>query len=390
MEQLEIFFKKFQDQQNAILDALIVLDHIEDFSVDSDINTSVERFYHDTFIIAARILPTKTVFTSALDASRTSASVLSLPKIELPKFDGNLTQWRSIRDKFISLIRRNVNLSQLDQFYYLLSCLSGPALSVIISLTPTENNYHIAWSTLSSHYDNQLLLTTAHLEKLFAFRPMTMDSLLALLTFVNTFQENIAAIKVLGVVDLSDFIMFFIGSRLLDLSPDNCSKRVSHKKRFRPLTLFSCSYTNVVTYLKILVSEKIDMCSQRTKPVSNSRSALTITQSNKSIASKSSHPRQTVNLVDNSIISCAYYKNTHAIYRRHKFSRLPVSKRRDFILSQRLCFSCMSSSHMASDCPIVRRAINDITLCFISTMSIRILHLVRPRVRSVLLINPIP
>lgn len=69
---------------------------------------------------------------------------------------------------------------------------------------------------LCSRYENQRLLVTAHSEKVFVFRPLNAESLPALLSFVHIFHENIAAIKGLGVVDLSDFILFFIGSRLLD------------------------------------------------------------------------------------------------------------------------------------------------------------------------------
>lgn len=45
---------------------------------------------------------------------------------------------------------------------------------------------------------------------------MDSESLPSLLNFANIFQENSAAIKAFGVVDLSDFVLFFIGSRLLD------------------------------------------------------------------------------------------------------------------------------------------------------------------------------
>jgi hypothetical protein len=66
--------------------------------------------------------------------------------------------------------------------------------------------------TLMNRYDNQRLLASAHLDKLFSFRPMVAESLPVLLNFINIFQENIAAITALSVENLSDFILFYIGS----------------------------------------------------------------------------------------------------------------------------------------------------------------------------------
>lgn len=45
---------------------------------------------------------------------------------------------------------------------------------------------------------------------------MDTESLSSLLAFVTIFQENIAAIKDLGVVDLASFILFFMGACILN------------------------------------------------------------------------------------------------------------------------------------------------------------------------------
>ena len=147
MDKLETLFKLFQEQQNMILDVLIELNIVDEFSVDSDVTTSTEELYYNTCAIAAKLLSVKPMNSSVLNAppiSTSTSSVLALPKIDLPKYDGNLIQWRPFRDKFVSLIRRNDNLSKIDQFHYPLSCLSGPALFCISSLPLTDSNYDIA------------------------------------------------------------------------------------------------------------------------------------------------------------------------------------------------------------------------------------------------------
>lgn len=124
---------------------------------------------------------------------------IQLPKIDLPKYDGNLIKWSSFCDTFVSLVHGNRNVGNLERFHYLIICLSGSPLTVVKSIPLSADNYVIAWEALIERYDNQQLLATAHLEKLFAFRPINSESPSSLLAFVTVFQENIVAIKAHGV-----------------------------------------------------------------------------------------------------------------------------------------------------------------------------------------------
>lgn len=68
--------------------------------------------------------------------------------------------------------------------------------------------------TLSDRFDNKRLLVSAHLDKLFEFKPISHQSLQALTAFVNTFKKNVVIIKALGVNDLASFLLFHMGSRV--------------------------------------------------------------------------------------------------------------------------------------------------------------------------------
>lgn len=52
-----------------------------------------------------------------------SGTSITLPKIELPKFNGDVVQWCSFRDMFLSLVHNNQNISDMERFYFLKSCL---------------------------------------------------------------------------------------------------------------------------------------------------------------------------------------------------------------------------------------------------------------------------
>lgn len=167
---------------------------------------------------------------------------VQLPKIQLPKFDGSLLQWRSFRDIYVSLVHNNRSMGDAEHFHYLLLCLSGSALSVIKSVPLSADNYAVTWGALSDRFDNKCLLASAHLDKLFAFKPISQESLPALIEFVNIFKENVSIIKAIGVNDLAGFLLFHMGSRVLDSTTlqlfESSMYIAIDNSRFRPIIKF--------------------------------------------------------------------------------------------------------------------------------------------------------
>lgn len=115
---------------------------------------------------------------------------MQLLKIQLPNFEDNLLEWRSFRDIYLSLVHENTNIGDAERFHHLLSCLSGDALAIVRSIPLSADNYTLAWDTLSDRFDNKRLLASAHLEKLFAFKPFIQELLPALISFVNTLKKK--------------------------------------------------------------------------------------------------------------------------------------------------------------------------------------------------------
>ena len=50
-----------------------------------------------------------------------------LPKLVIPRFNGDVTRFRSFWDSFDSAINKNLSLSAVDKFNYLHTLLEGPA-----------------------------------------------------------------------------------------------------------------------------------------------------------------------------------------------------------------------------------------------------------------------
>ncbi|KAL5491423.1 hypothetical protein EMCRGX_G016708 [Ephydatia muelleri] len=74
------------------------------------------------------VLPSVTV-KPALDARR--APRVRLPRVELKRFDGRLTDWTMFWDMFQSSVHNNAEHTDTDRFYYLHSLLEGSAANAI-------------------------------------------------------------------------------------------------------------------------------------------------------------------------------------------------------------------------------------------------------------------
>ena len=80
----------------------------------------------------------------------------NLPKLNVPKFNGNYSYWVKFSDSFTSMIDSNESISNVEKFYYLDSALSGEAARVISALGISEENYTIAWNAFKARYEDEI------------------------------------------------------------------------------------------------------------------------------------------------------------------------------------------------------------------------------------------
>lgn len=337
---------QFLLEQDSIYDILIQLQRDEEFdSTHVPIANLLSDNYYMIMSIADAVTDDQFSESTTPPSTSNFGSRIQLPKIQLPTFDGDLLAWRSFRDVYVSLIHDNTDIGDVQRFHYLSSCLSGSALSIIKSIPLSAENYAIAWNALSERFDNKRLLASAHLDKLFAFTPIAHESLPALILFVNTFQKNVAIIKGLGVDDLSSFLLFHMGSRVLDpttirLFESNAS--ISTIPTFDELMHFVQQRCKILENLKGSIKPGSTL-----KPHDKSKPQSKPVVSKKSIFSG---PTFTPN--KSKAKGCLSCDNTdHSIYQCPRFREMTVEKRRDVVLSRKLCFACMSPSHMLDACP---------------------------------------
>lgn len=64
---------------------------------------------------------------------------LTLPTITLPKFAGDISEWRAFWDKFSRYIHKGKNIAKINKLSYLLGQLKANAYLVVSQLAITED-----------------------------------------------------------------------------------------------------------------------------------------------------------------------------------------------------------------------------------------------------------
>ncbi|XP_071652908.1 uncharacterized protein [Temnothorax longispinosus] len=267
------------------------------------------------------------------DVSRFSDSIRSsshLPKINLPSFDGSLEKWESFRDRFMSMIQNDQNLSNVERMHYLFSCLKGDASNALTHLAITETNFPIAWQILVSRYENKRRLISIHLHTLCNLPSLNSETAKDLRDLRDKTNMAIQALKNLGCsIEYWDDIIVFLVSQKLDKS----SRKAWELKLISDTVDFP-TYSDLDQFLDSRL-RALDAIT----PV-NSKDNTKSTK-NKVLAA---HSVATVN------ISCPLCKTNHLLHQCSTFLSKTPSQRFDFIKRNKRCINCFSIKHAVKEC----------------------------------------
>ncbi|XP_068208316.1 uncharacterized protein [Palaemon carinicauda] len=183
-----------------------------------DLEEDIE--YADKFrreVRAPRIQATQRLVDMAKDESQPrlsesgSASVDSLcnvnvrlPKLELPKFSGVLTEWQSFWDRFVALVDDS-DIPTISKFCYLQSLLEGEVRAVIQRLSQTSVNYPIACNMLKERFGKPERIIFAHIQALLGvalptkIAPGSSKHIPSLWKLQDELLTHVRSLEVLGV-----------------------------------------------------------------------------------------------------------------------------------------------------------------------------------------------
>ena len=272
-----------------------------------------------------------------------------LPEIKLIKFDGELLNWPKFRDTFVSIVHDDEHLSPTKKFHYLLTSLSGPALSLVSRFPIQDDNYKLAWNALQEAYEKKRLLATAYLNRILNFPPLNGKPNVDILkTFITNVCDSVSAFQLLNIQDEASFILFHLSYRLLDQTTRDQFQN-AHKDTEFP------TFDQLFKFIKdrcftLQVSSDINVTfetNQKTTPKSNdkkqpfkkfTRSSLVVNDANNSHVK--SYP-----------ICSVCNDGSHALLTCKKFFNATVDQRLAWLSDWKGCKNCLSIRHPTNSCP---------------------------------------
>ncbi|XP_076660035.1 uncharacterized protein LOC143363312 [Halictus rubicundus] len=189
---------------------------------DNYLETTEETFLQTlTFMNSALadLTPKEVSHTASTDTPGAFAPpVAHLPPIPLQPFDGRCEEWEAFRDRFQSLIIANSSLNNFSRMHYLVSSLAGRALGCISNLSVTQDNFAIAWKTLTSRYDNPRRLLAKYLTTLLDLHALNRESASDLQNLRDRLAMTVSSLRNLGrsAAELWDDFLLHLAVQKLD------------------------------------------------------------------------------------------------------------------------------------------------------------------------------
>ena len=268
-----------------------------------------------------------------------SSSGVKLPRLDIPKFNGNYNQWKNFYNLFVSTIHEDRKLRPVQKLQYLLSSVTDAAKDLIKNYDLEDENYDLALNALKDEYDHKRLLANTHLHTLFSLPVLKNEFSGDIKTMIHTTRQCLVSLENLGLDTSSwDAILIFILQQKLPQkthqlwedklgSSTEIPKYIEFKEflesRFRSLEMMEMKAPNA--------SQTNSRSSGNKSPVFH-------------VASKPNNKQKSFS------VKCTSCSGEHKLSRCQSFLQLSVENRYQFVVKNKLCFNCLSSSHQFQKC----------------------------------------
>lgn len=263
------------------------------------------------------------------------SSSVNLPKLNIPSFTGDISDWKAFHDLFKALIIDNKQISDVEKFVYLKSALKNEPLNLINNLKLTNDNFKTAITILEERYGNKHLIINNHIRKLLDTPQITKCNANNLREFLTHVKQHLHSLENLNVPIASwDLLLIFIFAQKLDFHTRQAFELDKNSTTLPTLTEFYNFLEKRCTALENLAPPDIR---NEYKKVSH-------------FSSSSSDSRYNTKPLPYNT-KCVYCNiSNHGIYKCSKFKNLTLPKKREFVQKHKLCFNCLGTKHSVENC----------------------------------------
>ena len=286
--------------------------------------------------------------SSEINAPRSSShsSVSAkLPKLELPRFSGCVTEWYSFWDKFNAVVHDS-SLPEVTKFTYLQSVLRGEALDAIKGLATTAESYQVARDILVKRFGRKERIIFGHIQKLLT-TPSAKHS-----TLWNLHDDLLASVRSLEQLGVGgETYGVVLTPLLLHRLPHDIRlewARVGEGKEGDLSFLLDFLYAEIGRRERSQTFDSfqpgIQLQGRKDRVFSNPQSCemKPKAHANPSVAAFVAS--------ENPYKRCAFCTGEHYSDQCSQIKDLDLDKRKEKVKKMGLCFICLKSNHLSRSC----------------------------------------
>ncbi|XP_028164774.1 uncharacterized protein LOC114355925 [Ostrinia furnacalis] len=329
-ESIDALHSKFE----AIVDSINEFTLLENASAVPDYSPMIA--FEDLYTRIKRMRNKMSASSAASSKPETHTHKIKLPPIDIPSFDGSMEKWPVFYESFKANIHHNPQLTDSQRVQYLVGKLTHNALKITAGIIPTGDTYRVLWDSLEKKYQDKRRLGIHYLSNILDSKTCT-SSAGSLDNFIQRYASSVAALKQLGIEDLTDFILLHCALRKVD---GQTAHAFEFSVRGKELPTSDDFITFMQDQTKILtLSNNFNSSNSQSNTRGSNKPAAT---SYKSFISNA----------NNSDSSCLYCNDgNHKIYNCNQFKGLSSPQDRfDFIKSKNSCVNCLSALHTLTNC----------------------------------------
>ncbi|XP_055632717.1 uncharacterized protein LOC129773168 [Toxorhynchites rutilus septentrionalis] len=331
--------EKLDELWDQINDTTMEIEMHEDFNDDDETYSRKrsefgDRYYRAKSLLLEKVKEPEKKLNLSITNQHSIHEHVRLPQIKLQTFDGNIDEWLSFRDLYLSLIHCKTDLPDVEKLHYLKGCLVGEARSLIDSLAITKANYQIAWDALMKRYNDSKMLKRRQVQALFNLPSVTRESVAELQSLLEAFESIVKTLdQLVQPADYKDLLLLDVLCSRMDPTTRRSWEEHSTPKEHNTIEDLTEFLQRRIRVLSSLPEESVE-ANQDYSQQFKGKIPLAKTSHNALISSRE---------------QCVVCPGFHLLYQCPKFQQMTISARDNLIRTLSLCRNCFRRGHQATD-----------------------------------------
>ena len=306
--------------------------NIEDIEIHNEVDSWID-------ILKVGELEVKTDIQDTINPEMTMSWFIqqSLPRMQVPKFDGNPMKWIDFITKFKELVHDQSYLNNNQRFIYLMQHMDGEAKRALKAFSSSKVGYILALKRLKYMFGQRSQISQAYISKLTYGKPIANDDEKALLEYYYAMSDCIISLKQLNYI--YDLHSTDVLRRSIRRLPSKYHSRwAEHCFRLRQYK--EPSLTDLESWLQ----ERILAAKESYLPPKERKIQK---QEREKFVGKTSFE----NL-------CLICEDKHYFYKCDQYKKMTSGEKIKFVKREKLCFNCLKKDHRSDKCNSKNRCLH--------------------------------